>query len=123
MINRIICLLALISVMNVACARSIQPKTPQQRAAHKTRVLTRELNLTSTQAVQVKSIMLLQATRIDSLKSEFKNNKRANRMARRQIRQQTSQRMSSILTAEQQASYASWKLHKKEKRNAEKQAS
>lgn len=120
--KRILIMGLLISMMNVACARDIQPKTPQQRAAHRTQVLKKELNLNADQATKVESIMLLQATRMDSLKTTVRASRKANQQVRKSIKQATDQKMNSILTPEQQARYANWKQQKQEKRKAAKQA-
>ncbi|QJD96037.1 hypothetical protein HH214_09190 [Mucilaginibacter robiniae] len=105
----------LVSTLQIACAQRIQHRTPEQRAAHKTEVLTKKLNLTTAQADKIKSVLLVQATRMDSLKAQMKVHRRS---GRRQITSRTDQQMNSILTPAQKKQYLAWKAAKREKRAA-----
>jgi len=121
--KRMVMLCALISVMNMACARQLQQRTPQQRAARKTTILTKKLRLTANQVVKVKSIMLAQAVRIDSLRSHRLAGKR-NHLVHKRILEQTDKGMYAVLNPDQQKAYVSWKTSRKERlSNREKQVS
>ncbi|WP_461449520.1 hypothetical protein [Mucilaginibacter sp.] len=112
---------ALISILNIACANQKIPKTPEQRAAKKTEVLAKKLNLSANQAIKVRRIMLSQAIRIDSLKNNRQPTRRANRLAHRNILAQTDERMYTVLNPEQKKDYTNWVEKRRERRQAKKQ--
>jgi len=119
--KKIFLVCSLISILNVACAQRIQRRSPQQRAAKKTQILEKELHLTAGQDVKVKGIMLSQAIRIDSLRTNRRAAKRANRLVHQNILAQTDQRMYGILNPEQKKAYAVWLKSRRERKLAKKE--
>jgi len=110
----------LISILNIACASQKRQKTPEQRAAKKTEVFEKKLNLSASQAVKVRSIMLSQAIRIDSLRNNRQAVKKAYHRAHHNILEQTDERMYSILNPQQKKAYADWVKQRKERKLAKK---
>lgn len=119
--KKLILIVTLVSVINVFTnAQQVQQKTPQQRAANMAKVLEKKLNLTPDQATKVNTIMLIQSTRLDSLKSNPQVDKKSNRLSRRSILEQTDNNLNDILNTDQKKSYANWKELRKEKQLAKK---
>ncbi|RYY33527.1 MAG: hypothetical protein EOP46_16165 [Sphingobacteriaceae bacterium] len=106
----------LIGLASVASAQTtaVRPhKTPQQRAELMSKKLTGKLNLTADQSAKVNTILLAQATSMDSLKAVKVTDKGQKRTAVKSIMQNTNNRLSAVLTADQQKAYAGLKAQGK----------
>jgi hypothetical protein len=108
-----------------AVMASAQPaqKTPEQRAAHMTKMLTKRLGLTPDQAQQVNAIYFTQATRMDSLKANKSADLRLNRLTVHTITMATQQRVIAILNDNQKQQFIALETAMKEKRQQAKQDS
>jgi len=105
-------------VFGVSCMASAQvvaKKSPEQRAAHITKALTKKLSLSQEQAQQVNTIFLTQATRMDSLKTHQGADKKGNQLAARSIKLDTKKQVAAVLTAEQKEKFGAWEKMRKEK--------
>ncbi|MEO6632428.1 MAG: hypothetical protein ABIN13_11915 [Mucilaginibacter sp.] len=108
--------LAVAFVLGVSCmanAQHMSKKSPEERAAHITKALTKRLSLTQEQATQVNAMFLTQATRMDSLKNASPADKDGRHLAARSIRLATKKQVFAVLTDEQKTKFAAWeKKHK-----------
>jgi hypothetical protein len=110
-----------------AFARNHKHRSPEKKAEMMTKRLDEKLNLSQDQESKVKSILLTQATKVDSLKAtlkagNIKGDRKQNRAAFKGIRQNTDQQLSAVLNADQQKAYTEWKAAKKEKIKSRKEA-
>lgn len=120
--KRLILAIAFITgLATLANAQQKTTKTPEEKAAHKTKNLQTKLKLTASQSKQVNDLFLKEATRIDSLKAH-KTDKKANKAAHKAIEAQTDQKLDAILTADQKKTLADLKAAKKEKHDQKKAA-
>ena len=100
-----------------------QQKSPEKRAAHMTKALSKRLNLTAEQSQQVNAILLTQATRMDSLKNNPSADKRGNRMEARTIMLTSERDINALLNDTQKQEFADWQKSRKEKQKAKKDSS
>ena len=119
--KKLVLILSLAAGLSVTGYAQQRAKSPEKRASHVTKVLQQKLNLSSDQAFQVHSIMLTQATRIDSLRSNVQSpDGRPNRRAMKTIMATTDENLSYVLSPDQQKAYFSWKAERKDKMRAKK---
>ena len=88
----------------IANAQFIQ-KSPEQRAAHMTKVLQKRLNLTQDQASKINSAFLTRATRMDSLKNNPSTDKKLNQLTRRDITLSTQRQVVDVLNNDQRKKF------------------
>jgi Spy/CpxP family protein refolding chaperone len=110
----ILALAFILGVSRMANAQVMAKKSPEQRAAHHTKVLQKKLNLSQEQATQVNAAFLIQATRMDSLKNSTPSaDKKGKHLAAKSIRLATKKQVFAILNDEQKTKFAAWeKKHK-----------
>ena len=119
--KKLILMLTLLTGLSAAAFAKDRDKSPEKRAAHITKMLKKKLKLSADQTVQVNSIMLTQAIKMDSLKNNLSpNDKRLNKLSRRSIMLNTDDNLNYVLNAEQKKAYESWKAEHKEKMQARK---
>ncbi len=80
-----------------------QPKTPEQRADHRTAMLTRKLRLTAAQQPQVHQILLAQAQAGQALQAQYpaKEQRQARHQAMRAGRAKYQAQLQGVLSADQ----------------------
>jgi Spy/CpxP family protein refolding chaperone len=116
-------ILAAAFVLGVSCMANAQimtKKSPEQRAAHVTKALTKKLNLTQEQAKEVNTVFLAQATRMDSLKTAAPTDKKGKQLAARSIKLATKKQVLAVLTDEQKTKFATWEKTRKDKHKERK---
>ena len=91
-------------------------RSPEQRATHITKVLQKRLQLNAGQAQQVNAAFLIQATRMDSLKSNLSADKKANHLVARGIMLGTERQIVAVLNDSQKEQFMAWVKLKKQKR-------
>jgi Spy/CpxP family protein refolding chaperone len=93
-----------------------QPKaSPSERTAHQLTALTKKLNLTQDQVMQLRPILLNEISTLDSLRTHPAGNRRSGMQARRNIMQDTDSRITALLTDQQKPLYQEWKDEQKKK--------
>lgn len=97
-----------------------QHMAPTQKAEMITKKLQEKLNLTQDQSAKVSTILLAQATRMDSLKANKAQGDK-NRGAFKSIRQSTDEQLSAVFTADQKKAYEEFKASHKNKRKAHRE--
>ena len=106
-------LILFIAGLNLAAMAQFTKKSPEQRAAHATKSLSKILNLTSDQASKVNAIFLAQATQMDSLKSDPSADKKGSHLAKKSIKLSTDKQLMAVLNSDQQKQYLQWEKMKK----------
>ena len=96
-------------------------KTPEQRAAHAARHLTKQLHLTAAQAEQVQQLQLSRAQQMQQLHAQPVADKKAAHQARKAQQAQYDARLKQILTPDQYAQYAQLQAGKVAKHKAARQ--
>jgi len=104
----------------IANAQVVEKKSPEQRAAHITKALTKKLSLSQEQAKQVNTILLTQATRMDSLKTHQGTDKKGNQLAAKTIHLDAKKQVVAVLTAEQKEKFGAWEKMRKEKHHGKR---
>ncbi|MDB5091411.1 MAG: hypothetical protein JWR09_5405 [Mucilaginibacter sp.] len=99
----------------------VTKKTPEQRAAHQTKALQKRLNLSQEQATQVHTVFLTEITRMDSLKSNLSNDKKANQLNAKSIKLEAKKQVIAVLNDSQKQKFATLEKMRKEK-HKQKQA-
>jgi Spy/CpxP family protein refolding chaperone len=89
-------------------------KSADQRVGHQMKALTKNLNLDATQSEKISTILMARATKVDSLRSNTTDDKKANRRAIKVLMQSSEEQVNAVLTADQQKKY----VQLKEIRNA-----
>jgi methionine-rich copper-binding protein CopC len=117
--KKLLMILFLLTGITVAGHAQITKKSPEQRAAHITKALSKKLNLTADQASQINAFFLAQATKMDSIKS-VSTDKKANHQAKKSIALNTQQQVMAVLNSDQQQQFTQWEQMKKEKHKAKK---
>jgi Spy/CpxP family protein refolding chaperone len=85
-------------------------KTPEQKAQRMTKALEKKLALSANQSAKVNAILLKKATSMDSLKANHsKTDHKLNRQAIKSILVSTDAQLKTVLTTEQQTTYAGLK--------------
>lgn len=118
-------ILAAAFVFGLSCMANAQvmaKKSPERRAAHITKALTKRLSLSQEQAQQVNTIFLAQANRMDSLKTHQSADKKGNQLAAKSIRLDTKKQVAAVLTAEQKEKFGAWEKMRKEKHHGKRPA-
>jgi hypothetical protein len=113
--KKLLALLSFIALFNMAAKAQLTEKSPEQRAAHITKALSKRLNLTAAQATQVNTAFLSQATRMDSLKTNLSQDKKLNSLTRRSIVLATEKQVLSVLNDDQKKQFMAWEQMKKDK--------
>lgn len=110
--------LALVMGVSVAAQDGARGKTPQEKAAHRTERMVRELGLDAAQQEKIASVNLDYATgmeQVESLKNE------ANRPGRKkELKAMRDRAYGSILSAEQYARWMDLRKTDKDKKSADK---
>ena len=96
-------------------------KTPEQRAAHAARHLTKQLHLTAAQTEQVRQLYLSRAQQMQPLHAQPVADKKAAHRARKAQQAQYDARLKQILTPDQYAQYAQLRTDKAAKHKAARQ--
>jgi hypothetical protein len=117
--KKLMLLMALVAMVAMAHAQPAQ-KSPDERAARITKMLTKRLNLTADQATQVNAIYLTRATKVDRLRSNQSPDKKLNRLTMKTIVMSTHQRMMAVLNDSQKQQYIAWENSMKERKTAKK---
>ncbi|RFZ95431.1 hypothetical protein D0C36_07880 [Mucilaginibacter conchicola] len=99
----------------VANAQTKAPKSPDQRAQHRTAALTKKLNLSADQSAKVNAILLKQASQMDSLKANKPADRKANFEAHKAVFANTDAQIKAVLKPDQQTAYANLKTEMKGK--------
>jgi Spy/CpxP family protein refolding chaperone len=112
--KRLILIASFIIGLGFMASAQVTKKSPEQRAAHHTKVLQKKLNLSQEQATQVNALFLTQATRMDSLKNSNPSaDKKGKQLAAKSIRLATKKQVFAVLNDEQKTKFAAWeKKHK-----------
>jgi len=118
--KKLILLAAIVIGSVLAASAQVTEKSPEQRAAHMTKVLQKRLNLTAGQAQQINAIYITQATRMDSLKTNKSPDQKLNRMSARTITMTTHERVMAILNDQQKQQFTALEASIKEKRMAKR---
>jgi Spy/CpxP family protein refolding chaperone len=85
------------------------PKTPEQKAQRMTKALEKKLALSADQSAKVSATFTKSATQMDSLKANKSADRKANMQSRKAIMANTDASLKTVLTAEQQTTYAGLK--------------
>jgi hypothetical protein len=99
----------------VMAQAQITQKSPEQHARHMTKVLQKRLNLSPDQALQINTVMLNRATRMDSLKNNLSADKKENHLAARSIMLSTQRQVLAVLDDNQKQKFMEWEKMRKEK--------
>jgi hypothetical protein len=113
--KKIILMLSFIIGISVVANAQDHHKSPEQRAQHMTRRLTKMLKLSQEQAAQVNTVFMQQATRMDSLKSNMSADRKANHLTRRSIMLSTKQQVVAVLNDSQKQQFMAWEKMRKER--------
>jgi Spy/CpxP family protein refolding chaperone len=93
-----------------------QPKaSPSEKAARQLTVLTKKLNLTEDQVMQIRPILLNEIATLDSLRTHPSGKRRSAMQTRRDLMQDTDGRINALLTETQKPLYQQWKEEQKQK--------
>ena len=118
--KKLLLMLSFVIGINAIANAQMMKKSPEKRAAHMTKALTKKLSLTTDQANQVNSILLVQATKMDSLKANPSMDKKSDNMTRKTIVLSTKKNILAVLNPDQKARFEQWEKAKMEKRNEKK---
>lgn len=115
--KRITMIIALfLGVTVFAQAQTQTKKTPEQKAQHQVEKMQKKLKLTADQTTKVKHILLVQDTRVDSLKKTATHKDKAAFKAKHEaIELAGDKQLKMVLNATQLKSYEQFKAEKKEK--------
>ncbi|MBL4678329.1 MAG: hypothetical protein JKY70_19325 [Mucilaginibacter sp.] len=114
--KKIFLMLAFVAGVSVAAnAQTKAPKSPDERAQHRTAALTKKLNLSADQSAKVNAILLKQASRVDSLKANKPTDRKVNFEAHKAIFATTDAQINAVLKPDQQTAYANLKAEMKAK--------
>ncbi len=112
--------LLLVIAINLAAKAQAPEKSPEKRAAHFTKVLSKALNLTAEQATKIDAIFLTRATEMDSLKSSAPGNKKGSHLNKEKIALTADEQVMGVLNSDQQKQYLQWEQEQKEKKKDKK---
>jgi hypothetical protein len=118
--KKLVLLLALVVTVTMAHAQRGE-KSPEQRAARFTKILTKTLSLTADQATQVNAIFLIQTTKVDSLKNNRSPDVRLNQLTMKTILLATHVHVMALLNDTQKQQYTEWENSLKERQKAKQQ--
>jgi len=119
--KKLILIASFIIGIGFMASAQVAKKTPEQRAAHLTKALQKRLNLSQDQAIQVHTVFLTEVTRMDSLKSNPSNDKKANQLNAKSIKLEAKKQIITVLNDSQKLKFAAWEKMRKEK-HKQKQA-
>jgi hypothetical protein len=120
--KKLILILSFIAGFSLMAGAQVAKKSPEQRAAHKTKALQKKLNLSQDQAIKVHTAFLTQATRMDSLKNSPAKDKKSKQLAARSIKLDTKKQVVAVLNDSQKQKFATWEKIKKEKHKEKESA-
>jgi len=118
--KKLILLTALVVPVSMAHAQRGE-KSPEQRAARFTKILTKTLNLSADQATQVNAIFLTQTTKVDSLKNNRSPDVRLNQLTMKTILLATHVHVMALLNDSQKQQYTEWENSLKDRQKAKQQ--
>ena len=118
--KKLMLLFAFVAMSAMFAHAQKEKKSPDQRAAHITKMLQKRLNLTAGQAQETNAIYLAQATKMDSLKSNQSPDKKLDRLTERTIMMSTHLQMMAILNDTQKQQYTEFENALKERKKAKK---
>ena len=114
--KKLILAISFVAGLVVMASAQMSHRSPEQRATHITKVLQKRLQLNAGQAQQVNAAFLIQATRMDSLKSNLSADKKANHLVARSIMLGTERQIVAVLNDSQKEQFMAWVKLKKQKR-------
>ena len=120
--KKLLVLLALAALLSTVTNAQTMKKSPDQRAAHMTKALSKKLNLSADQFSQINSIFLAQASQMDSLQNNSPQDIDGNKLARKSIAVNTKQQVLAVLNDQQKQQFMDWEKMKKEKHREKKAA-
>ena len=118
--KKLMLLVAFVAASATFAHAQMAKKSPDQRAAHITKMLQKRLNLSAVQAQQANAIYLTQATKMDSLKRNQSPDKKLNHLTARTIMLSTHEHIMAILNDTQKRQYTEWENAVKERKKAKK---
>ncbi|MET3979068.1 Spy/CpxP family protein refolding chaperone [Mucilaginibacter sp. UYP25] len=86
-------------------------KSPEQKAKHRTEMLSKKLNLSADQSKKVDAIFAKSAASMDSLEATKGTDRKANHASHKAISATTDANLKTVLNADQQAKYADLKAN------------
>jgi hypothetical protein len=98
-----------------ANAQILTKKSPEKRVTHQLKALQKNLNLDAAQAEKINTILLARVTKVDSLKANTTDDKKANRQAIKVLMQSSEEQVNAVLTTDQQKTYVQLKESRKDK--------
>ncbi|MCR8561782.1 hypothetical protein KXD93_29265 [Mucilaginibacter sp. BJC16-A38] len=113
--KKLILMLCLLAGFSGMANAQLTNKSPEQRAAHRTKALQKKLNLSQEQATTVQAAFLTQATRMDSLKNSPATDKKSKQLAARSIMLNTKKKIVAVLNDEQKQKFVAWEKARKER--------
>ncbi len=118
--KKLILMISFLTGFAVVSSAQVNQRSPDQQATHMTKMLQKRLNLSADQTSQVNAIMLSNATRLDSLKSNMSADMKTNHLTRKTIMLATDQKLYTVLNDDQRKTYTELKEMRKEKHKAQK---
>jgi len=119
--KKLILIASFIIGIGFMASAQISKKTPEQRAAHQTKALQKQLSLSQDQATKVHTALFTAATRLDSLKSNPSSDKKANQLSAKSIKLEAKKQVIAVLNDSQKQKFAALEKMRKEK-HKQKQA-
>jgi thiamine biosynthesis lipoprotein ApbE len=119
--KKLILIASFIIGIGFMASAQVTKKTPEQRAAHQTKALQKQLSLSQDQATQVQAALFTAATRLDSLKNNPSSDKKANQLNAKSIKLEAKKQVIAVLNDSQKQKLATLEKMRKEK-HKQKQA-
>ena len=119
--KKLILIASFIIGIGFMASAQVTKKAPEQRAAHQTKALQKQLSLSQDQATKVHTALFTAATRLDSLKSNPSSDKKANQLSAKSIKLQAKKQVIAVLNDSQKQKFAILEKMRKEK-HKQKQA-
>ena len=120
--KKILVLLGLVAIFSTVTNAQTMKKSPDERAAHMTKALSKKLNLSADQSSRINSIFFSQASQMDSLQNNPSQDIEGNKLARKSIAVNTKQQVLAVLNDQQKQQFMDWEKIKKEKHREKKAA-
>jgi hypothetical protein len=118
--KKLILLAAFVAGFVLMANAQVAKKSPDQRAAHETKALSKKLGLSQQQAQQVNAILVTQASRMDSLKSNPSPDKKEGHITERTIKLTSERNIMAVLNDAQKQQFKDWLQMRKEKHMAKR---
>ncbi len=111
-----------LAIMFLLCVNVVfaQKKTPEERADHQTKILTKSLTLNADQSKKAYDIHLAIDKQIDAVRQEAKGKKGGHHGKVKQLNKDRESQLIALLTPEQKTKYEKWQADRKEKREDKK---